>query len=273
VNLHRHANSFSKISEAEETKVPPQRKDEKLKMSTFSSASFSAKIRVDDKSKGISVVTQAQEFEVQRKALSSKVNRRHSLSHVVIESEPHERKAKARRRGIDTSPFISEMIAAKIQNRQRWGMSMQRSKSDPLVDESPTSKLSPGKPHEKTVQARRGGGSEAHRGRTLSSPAEIAVDPSTQEHEACAAGVPKCMPGKHGRDDAAVTAASNHNNSRGKVHAGIGTPARKHAPYVSLYDVHGSYESEAQAMEMLFGLIFSVVLSAGFIVIFWGAMF
>jgi hypothetical protein len=270
VNLHRHANSFSKISEAEETKVPLSRTLEELKMSTFSSASFSStKIRVDDKSKGISVVTQAQEFEVQRKALSSKVNKRHSLSHVVFEREPHERKAKAIRRGSDTSPFISEMIAAKIQNRQRWGMSIKRSKSDPLVGESPTSKMSPGQPHEKTVQARRGSGSEAHIGRTLSSPAEIAVDPSTQEHEACAAGVHKCMPGKHGRVDAAVTAASNHNNPRGKVHKGTGAPARKHASY----DVHGSYESEAQAMEMLFGLMVSLVLSAGFIVIFWGGMF
>jgi hypothetical protein len=269
VNLHHNANSFSKIPEAEVSKVPSPGTLEDLKMSfsTFSSASFSRKIR--DKSKGISVVTQAQEFEVQRKALSSKVIRRHSLSHVVLESEPHETKAKARRRGSDTSPFISEMIAAKIQNRQRWGMSMKRSKSDTLVDESPTSKLSPAQPHEKTVQARRGSGSEAHTGRTLSSPAEIAVDPSTQEHEACAAGVPKCMPGKHARVEAAVTAASNHSNPRGKVHAGTGAPARKHASY----DVHGSYESEAQAMEMLFGLVGSLVLSAGFIVIFWGGMF
>ena len=269
MNLHNHANSFLKIPEAEEIKVPSPGTLDELKMSTFSSASFSsAKIRVRDKSKGINVVSHAQEFEVQRKALSSKVNRRHSLSHVVLESEGHERKAKARRRGSDTSPFISEMIAAKIQNRQRWGMSMKRSKSDPLFDESPTSKLSPGQPHEKTVQTRRGSGSEAHIGRTLSSPAEIAVELSTQEHEACEAGVPKCMPGKHARVDAAVTAASNHNNPRGKVNTGTSTPARKHASY----DVHGSYESEAQAIELLFGLIFSLVLSAGFIVIFWGGM-
>jgi hypothetical protein len=77
------------------------------------------------------------------------------------------------------------------------------------------------------------------------------------------------MPGKHGRVEAEVTAASYHNNPRGKVHAGTGAPARKHASY----DVHGSYESEAQAMEIMFGLMLSLVLSAGFIVIFWGGMF
>jgi hypothetical protein len=56
---------------------------------------------------------------------------------------------------------------------------------------------------------------------------------------------------------------------KGGFFTGRGTPAHKHASY----DVYGSYESEGQALEILCGLIFSLLLFVGIIVIFWGPGF
>jgi hypothetical protein len=66
---------------------------------------------------------------------------------------------------------------------------------------------------------------------------------------------------------AAVTAATNHTNPQ--VHAGKGAPVHKYASY----DAYESYESEGQALEILFGLIFSLLLFVGVIVIVWGPGF
>ena len=195
---------------------------------------------------------------------------RHSLSHeACFESELQERKAPARRRGNETS-------------------STKRSKSDP-VDKSPvelvkaTSKLSSSQPHDNTAQARRGRRSEAHTGRAVNNPAEVPVKlamakskpllPSPtcisdlKSYKARAAGVHKSLPGNHLRVRAAVTAATNHTNPQ--VHAGKGAPVHKYASY----DAYESYESEGQALEILFGLIFSLLLFVGVIVIVWGPGF
>ena len=189
--------------------------------------------------------------------------RRHSLSHeACFESEPQERKAQSRRRGSETS-------------------FPKRTKSDP-VDKSPvelvktTGKLPSSQPHDNTVQARRDRRSEAHTGRAVNNPAEVPVKlamakskpllPSPtcisdlKSYKARAAGVPKSLPGNHLRVRAAVTAATNHTNPKVvKVHAGKGGPVHKYASY----DAYESYESEGQALEILFGLIFSLLLFVG----------
>jgi hypothetical protein len=190
---------------------------------------------------------------------------RQSLSHeACFESEPQERKAQATRQVHDTS-------------------SIKRSKSDPVELVKATSKLSSSQPHDHTVQARSGRRSEAHtkRSRSVNNAGDIPVNlmaktllPSPtcifdlKSYKACAAVVPKCLPGNH---LAAVTADTNHTNPPKvfKVHAGKGTPSHKHASY----DAYESYESEGQALEILFGLIFSLVLFVGVIVIVWGPGF
>lgn len=194
---------------------------------------------------------------------------RHSLSHEAsFESEPLARKAQARRRGHDTS-------------------SIKRSKSDPVELVKATSKLSSSQPHDNTVQARRGRRSEAHTGRSMNNAGDIPVKlamaktllPSPtcifdlKSYKACVAGVPKCLPGNHLRVRAAVTvhtADTNHTNPKVfKVHAGKGTPSHKRASY----DAYESYESEGRALEILFGLILSLLLFVGVIVIVWGPGF
>jgi len=200
---------------------------------------------------------------------------RHSLSHeACFESEPQERKAQTRRRGNvnDTS-------------------STKRPKSD-TVDKSPvelvktTGELPSSQPHDNTVQARRDRRSEAHTGRAVNNPGEVPVKlamakskplllspaciSDLKSYKACAAGVPKSLPGTHLRVRAAVTSATHHTNPKVvKVHAGKGAPVHKYASY----DAYESYESEGQALEILFGLIFSLLLFVGVIVIVWGPGF
>jgi hypothetical protein len=186
---------------------------------------------------------------------------RHSLSHeACFESELQERKAPARRRGNETS-------------------STKRSKSDP-VDKSPvelvkaTSKLSSSQPHDNTAQARRGRRSEAHTGRAVNNPGEAPAKLAMAKSKPLLPS-PTCISdlksykacGNRLRVRAAVTAATNH--TRPKVHAGKGAPVHKYASY----DAYESYESEGQALEILFGLIFSLLLFVGVIVIVWGPGF
>ena len=76
--------------------------------------------------------------------------------------------------------------------------------------------------------------------------------------------------GNHLRVRVAVTAATNHTNPKVvKVHAGKGAPTHKHASY----DAYESYESEGQALEILLGLFFTLLLFVGAIVIVWGPGF
>ena len=191
---------------------------------------------------------------------------RHSLLHeACFESEPHERKAQARRRGNEPSSTK---------------MSIKRSKSDP-VDKSPvelvkaTSKLSSRQPHDNTAQGRRGRRSEAHTGRSVSNPGEVPVKLAKSKPLLPS---PTCIfdlksqktCGNHLRVRADFTADTNHTNPKVvKVHAGKGAPAHKHASY----DAYESYESEGQALEILFGLILSLLLFVGVIVIVWGPGF
>ena len=190
--------------------------------------------------------------------------RRHSLSHeACFESEPQERKAQSRRRGSETS-------------------FPKRTKSDP-VDKSPvelvktTGKLPSSQPHDNTVQARRDRRSEAHTGRAVNNPAEVLVKLAMAKSKPLLPS-PTCISdlksykacANHLRVRAAFTAATNHTNPEVfKVHAGKDAPVQKYASY----DAYESYESEGQALEILFGLIFSLVLFVGVIVIVWGPGF
>ena len=189
---------------------------------------------------------------------------RHSLSHeACFESEPQERKAPARRRGNETS-------------------STKGSKSDP-VDKSPvelvkaTSKLSSSQPHDNTAQARRDRRSGAHTGRAVNNPGEVPAKLAMAKSKPLLPS-PTCISdlksykacGNRLRVRAAFTAATNHTNPKVvKVHAGQGAPVHKYASY----DAYESYESEGQALEILFGLIFSLLLFVGVIVIVWGPGF
>ena len=80
----------------------------------------------------------------------------------------------------------------------------------------------------------------------------------------------KSLPGTHLWVRDSVTSPTHHTNPKVvKVHVGEGAPVHKYASY----DAYESYESEGQALEILFGLIFSLLLFVGVIVIVWGPGF